>query len=325
MKLVYRRYIYENSLGGKPSQNSLGEPIHSTPEGIQNFWRWFGDSVTVDNQGRPIVYFHGSYGDFEEFQLEYEREDYDPDSNYSDGWDGGNLGHGHYFTDDFNYAKRFGSPKKYYLKILNLYDLTNEANIEELNNRFKEEKDDLIYSEYGELIENEMKRGGYDGVIGKGVGGFSYGASEVMVLKSNQIKAVENTGTFEDSGKFKVESVSGNRENQIGRKLSETNPSKSHVFVYRACKEPIFHRNDYVTLSPKFAIEHAESNHVVEQETQYVIRRMFKSSEIAEATNPGEYFYIGKDVPGSVVYVTKGPEEYEGDIPNLAAVSAIKI
>jgi hypothetical protein len=44
----------------RPTRNSLGKPIHPTVEGIQNFWRWFGESKAVDAQGRPLVLYHGS-------------------------------------------------------------------------------------------------------------------------------------------------------------------------------------------------------------------------------------------------------------------------
>lgn len=41
--------------------NSNGKPIHPTREGIENFWRWFGDSKVVDWQGRPKPLYHGSW------------------------------------------------------------------------------------------------------------------------------------------------------------------------------------------------------------------------------------------------------------------------
>ena len=44
----------------KHRHNSLGQPIHHTDEGIRNFHRWFGDSSTVDEHGRPKVFYHGS-------------------------------------------------------------------------------------------------------------------------------------------------------------------------------------------------------------------------------------------------------------------------
>jgi hypothetical protein len=40
--------------------NADGKPIASTPEFIQNFWNWFGDSKLVDRRGRPKVMYHGT-------------------------------------------------------------------------------------------------------------------------------------------------------------------------------------------------------------------------------------------------------------------------
>lgn len=44
----------------KHRYNSEGKPIHSTDEGIRNFHRWFGDSDSVDEHGRPKVFHHGT-------------------------------------------------------------------------------------------------------------------------------------------------------------------------------------------------------------------------------------------------------------------------
>lgn len=49
--------------------NSDGKPIYPTEEGIRNFWRWFGDSKVVDDQGRPLVVYHGTTAtDISEFR-----------------------------------------------------------------------------------------------------------------------------------------------------------------------------------------------------------------------------------------------------------------
>lgn len=40
--------------------NSCGTPIHPSDEGIINFWRWFGDSASVDETGQPRVVYHGT-------------------------------------------------------------------------------------------------------------------------------------------------------------------------------------------------------------------------------------------------------------------------
>ena len=53
----------------RPTTNSEGRPIHPTEEGVRNFWRWFGDSKVVDDQGRPLVVYHGTDAkSFDEFK-----------------------------------------------------------------------------------------------------------------------------------------------------------------------------------------------------------------------------------------------------------------
>jgi hypothetical protein len=46
-----------------------GSPIALTEEGVRNFWRWFGDSKVVDEDGKPLVLYHGTTGDFTSFDL----------------------------------------------------------------------------------------------------------------------------------------------------------------------------------------------------------------------------------------------------------------
>lgn len=55
--------------GGKkfPTKNSLGKLIYPTEEGILNFWKWFDNSKVVDNQGRPLVVYHGTGADISAF------------------------------------------------------------------------------------------------------------------------------------------------------------------------------------------------------------------------------------------------------------------
>jgi hypothetical protein len=53
----------------RPTTNSNGKPIHSTEKGIRNFYKWFKNSKVVDENGRPLVVYHGSISDFNEFKL----------------------------------------------------------------------------------------------------------------------------------------------------------------------------------------------------------------------------------------------------------------
>lgn len=103
-----------------------------------------------------------------------------------------------------------------------------------------------------------------------------------------------------------------------GKLLSQSNPmynDRSIVSVYRArdASDVKFHDKDYVTLSPKFAIEHAENNHVYTEEPQIVIRAKIMANKLAAASNIDEWLYIGDDMDGDIAYVTKGPYEYENE------------
>jgi hypothetical protein len=46
----------------RPIHNSNGELLYPTKEGIHEFWMWFGDSVAVDDEGRPIRVYRGEHG-----------------------------------------------------------------------------------------------------------------------------------------------------------------------------------------------------------------------------------------------------------------------
>jgi hypothetical protein len=54
----------------RPTTNSKGQPIHPTEEGTRNFWKWFGDSKAVDEQGRPLVVYHGTNQPIDSFDAE---------------------------------------------------------------------------------------------------------------------------------------------------------------------------------------------------------------------------------------------------------------
>ncbi|MDY0007929.1 MAG: strawberry notch C-terminal domain-containing protein, partial [Spongiibacteraceae bacterium] len=54
----------------RPTRNSNGQLIHPTEEGIRNFWRWFGDSKVVDENGEPVVVYHGTRHDISAFSRE---------------------------------------------------------------------------------------------------------------------------------------------------------------------------------------------------------------------------------------------------------------
>jgi hypothetical protein len=56
-----------DEIDGHPTRNNQGRLIHPTSDGIKNFWRWFGSSKVVDDQGRPLVVYHGTKSDINSF------------------------------------------------------------------------------------------------------------------------------------------------------------------------------------------------------------------------------------------------------------------
>lgn len=116
-------------------------------------------------------------------------------------------------------------------------------------------------------------------------------------------------------------------ERNHGKLLSELKPSLKTVMIFRArdSKGDEFDSKDYVTLSSKFALEHAESNHVYNDDQYIVIRATVPTNQLAEASNPGEWFYIGPKIHGDVVYKSLGPDDYEGKIIDLKFARKLKL
>ncbi|MFO7189934.1 MAG: PLxRFG domain-containing protein [Pseudomonadota bacterium] len=74
----------------RPTRNSLGRLIHPTAEGVRAFWRWFGDSKVVDENGKPLVVYHGTRNDFSKFRDGPVWFHTDPQQAYGSG-EGGNV------------------------------------------------------------------------------------------------------------------------------------------------------------------------------------------------------------------------------------------
>lgn len=54
-------------MGDLITTNSAGRPIATSDAALHAFWRWFGDSKVVDQQGRPEIFYHGTGADFDAF------------------------------------------------------------------------------------------------------------------------------------------------------------------------------------------------------------------------------------------------------------------
>lgn len=88
--------------------NSNGERIAKSAEALRNFYKWFGDSKVVDEQGRPLVVYHGTRASFSDFRGEFI-------TNTSEGA-------GFYFTADKSLAEGFGNSMSAYLNLKNMQE-----------------------------------------------------------------------------------------------------------------------------------------------------------------------------------------------------------
>ena len=130
----------------KPALNSEGNYLGKTEEEIRNFYKWFGDSKVVDEEGKPLVVYHGTTEKFDEFNKEKIGEG---SGNY------GHYGYGFYFTPYKNYAKSYGETGDYYLSIKNPF-IPNENNIKKYSKFFELEKTKPILDK--EKFENLVKQ-----------------------------------------------------------------------------------------------------------------------------------------------------------------------
>lgn len=208
--------------------NSEGERIAKSKEALENFYKWFGDSKVVDEQGRPLVVYHGSENKFDTFDIK------------KIGKYGEAIGHGFYFAEK-GIAERYNKGYLYpvYLRMENPVDyldsnkikkrqiediadwfndnyIENEDGhrlfVDNLDYTFKGRKIDsylisdmLDFAEYNEkdIDKDEVYQDiykkikevtGIDGFIQKTDVGTTY-----VAFTPNQIKSTQNRGTYSES------------------------------------------------------------------------------------------------------------------------------
>jgi hypothetical protein len=156
----------------KYSDSSAFEQQINSPE----FKKWFGDSKVVDENGRPLVVYHGSHTD--------DIKSFNKELIGSNSGDYGFNGYGFYFNKDFSNSVYGGSTYKVFLKIKNPTHSPSEFKPASARNK---RIDSLTKEEAMEWTAN-MQKAGHDGAI---VG------NEIVVFEPTQIKsATGNSGKF---------------------------------------------------------------------------------------------------------------------------------
>ena len=210
---IYPEYTGETiEVDGKERTvyNSNGDRIAKSKEALTNFWRWFGDSKVVDEQGRPLVVYHGTSSKFDVFKV---------------GEHGGTYGTGIYFGRKST-ADNYGIYQMpVYLKIENpfivegnnyreLAPKANKAYQEYIKKDTNVDEDWLIYDD--DIINWYLKDQGFDGVVDSKY--IAKGANEFVAFEPTQIKSVENRGTFSsDTGNIYKQSKATGGEDDVYR------------------------------------------------------------------------------------------------------------
>lgn len=170
-------------------------------------------------------------------------------------------------------VKRY--PKDYSAKIHISGDSKNKfgpANIRALI-AFIKKKYKNVYSVYGDRITGARNKSGK-----------LFSTARLQIRKDDTVTATD-------------------REKHYGKSLFDQGKT-DYLVIYRAVPraEIMFKPGDYVTLSKKFAIEHAEHNAAI-GEPSHVIKIVADPRKVYDALNPGEYFYGGDAKRGKVFYV----------------------
>lgn len=166
---IYPEYTGETiEVDGKERTvyNSNGERIAKSKEALTNFWRWFGDSKVVDEQGRPLVVYHGTDAEFDTFDMSMGRSTMDIQGAFFSQWELDSKGYG-------------SNVRAFYIKLEN--PASEGVAYKELNKNKGQ-------TGAGTMARESLVAMGYDGVNNSG--------EEYIVFKPENIKSVDNRGTY---------------------------------------------------------------------------------------------------------------------------------
>lgn len=156
------------------------------------FKEWFGNSKVVDEEGNPLVVYHGTRSEFESFSFEHGGERTNDESGYVE-W----SKTGFHFTTSKDYAKNqaeggeetSGNVIPVYLSIKNPLEITD-----------RDWTQYLSQMESGEITGESFRSGlidyGYDGISMR-VNDNNITSTHYIAFSPTQIKSVNNRGTWD--------------------------------------------------------------------------------------------------------------------------------
>lgn len=219
--------------------NSNGERIAKSEPALRNFWNWFGDSKVVDEDGRPLVVYHGTKEEFDTFDIQKFGQT-----------DAGLLGRGFYLTPQKSYAERYGKIiMPLYLSAKKVLDIPklDKISFEEILQKAREKspKANIVSAEFfgqfsdyktaivqlslaNEEFTNALKNIGYDGILYSATNpATNLSHDEYVAFEPNQIKSTQNRGTFSpDTGNIYYQ-----------KRLAAWNPLRRSIELFTGANE----------------------------------------------------------------------------------------
>lgn len=167
------------------------------------FKKWFGDSKVVDENGKPLVVYHGSPEEFEEFNSQKSlygkvSEGFNFFTNKKSAYPNSAQDYADFAgTNGYN---RHGKVYETYLTIKNPLHIQYTSNGMSVYNGDKRYSTPVEYydTNYKE-IQEEYSKGNYDGIIIENTDKNDDDSVIYLVPDSRQIKSVENQGTFDET------------------------------------------------------------------------------------------------------------------------------
>lgn len=182
-------------IDGRPraTRNSAGYPIARDEAGVRAFWAWFGDSKVVDDQGRPLVVYHGTASEFDAFSKKADAKHIDLP--------------GFFFTPDPAIAQRFAdsaSRKPFRDKDGYIEGFEGASIVPTYLSIQSPDEIALDDAETGRMsnasrVRSLIEKAGQEGHDGAVVRGWTDGSGETqwVAFSPTQIKSINNRGTFD--------------------------------------------------------------------------------------------------------------------------------
>ena len=155
-------------------------------KGVESPWfkRWFGDSKVVDSDGNPMVVYHGTDAEFNEFDFGKIGSNYNESKGTSNNPEDG----GFFFTTRRSSADNFAGDDESKSRIIESYLNFKNPYVETVDDYW-----DAAHKLDNSLNFKELRRNGFDGAIIKSPNG-----SLLVAFSPTQIKsATGNRGTFD--------------------------------------------------------------------------------------------------------------------------------